>query len=90
MAITLNVFFHSKNVVKRYLIREISNRKCAIIFSGASTFPGLRKFIVEQSKTRVRCLLHIALHGLAASGCAGGGNDSFKAFGLQHEKTFII
>ena len=58
-----------------------------LLFSGASTFPGLRKFIVDQSNTRVRCLLHIALHGLAASGCAGGGNDSFRAFGLRHDKT---
>jgi len=40
--------------------------------AGASTFPGLRKYIVEKSKTRVKCLLHIALHGLAASGCARG------------------
>ena len=56
-----------------------------LFFSGASTFPGLRKFIVDQSNTRVRCLLHIALHGLAASGCAGGGNDSFRAFGLRYD-----
>lgn len=40
---------------------------------GASTFMGLRKFIIDQSKTRVRCLLHIALHGLAAAGCSSGG-----------------
>ncbi|XP_060552567.1 deacetylase EF_0837-like isoform X2 [Ruditapes philippinarum] len=39
--------------------------------SGATTFLGLRKFIIDQSKTRVRCLLHIAMHGLAAAGCAG-------------------
>ncbi|KAL5015137.1 hypothetical protein ScPMuIL_009407 [Solemya velum] len=44
--------------------------------AGASTFPGLRKFIAERSKTRVLCFLHVVLHGLASGGCAlgaGGG-----------------
>ncbi|KAL3862486.1 hypothetical protein ACJMK2_008447 [Sinanodonta woodiana] len=40
--------------------------------AGASTFMGLRKYVVEKSSTRVLCLLHIASHGLAAAGCAGG------------------
>lgn len=56
--------------------------------SGASTFMGLRKFIIEPSKTRVRCLLHIALHGLAAAGCAGGapGGESDTSAILDEEE----
>ncbi|XP_052254792.1 deacetylase EF_0837-like isoform X2 [Dreissena polymorpha] len=52
------------------------------INNGATTFMGLRKYVVERSKTRVKCLLHIALHGLAASGCsagAGGGESDTLA-----------
>lgn len=40
---------------------------------GATTFPGLRKFIAEKSQTRVLSLLHIAAHGLASAGCTGWG-----------------
>ncbi|XP_045162393.1 deacetylase EF_0837-like isoform X1 [Mercenaria mercenaria] len=56
--------------------------------SGASTFLGLRKFIVDKSKTRVRCLLHIALHGLAAAGCSGGalGGESDTLAILDEEE----
>lgn len=39
--------------------------------AGASTFPGLRKFIAEKSQTTVLALLHIAAHGLASAGCTG-------------------
>ncbi|KAL9979660.1 hypothetical protein ACROYT_G017357 [Oculina patagonica] len=39
--------------------------------AGATTFPGLRKFIADKSQTRVLALLHIAAHGLAAAGCTG-------------------
>lgn len=42
--------------------------------SGAMTFAGLRKFIVEPSQTRVLAFLHIACHGLAGAACSG--NDS--------------
>ncbi|KAL4220994.1 hypothetical protein ACF0H5_019258 [Mactra antiquata] len=56
--------------------------------AGATTFMGLRKFIVEKSKTRVRCLLHIALHGLAASGCSSGvdGGESDTLAVLDEEQ----
>ncbi|KAH9513475.1 hypothetical protein Btru_033156 [Bulinus truncatus] len=51
--------------------------------AGASTFPGLRKFIAERSKTRVYSLLHIVQHGLASAGCvmkdSGGECDSLNA-----------
>lgn len=40
--------------------------------AGASTFPGLRKYIAAQQKTRVLALVHIALEGLAWGGMAGG------------------
>ncbi|KAJ7378992.1 hypothetical protein OS493_018786 [Desmophyllum pertusum] len=48
-------------------------RYCIIflLLSGATTFPGLRKFIADNSQTRVLSLLHIAAHGLAATGCTG-------------------
>ena len=35
------------------------------------TFPGLRKFIAERSKTRVLAFLNIACHGMAGAGCSG-------------------
>ena len=44
---------------------------CAAV--GASTFMGLRKYVIEPSRTRVKCLLHLAAHGLAAAGLAAGG-----------------
>ncbi|CAL1543798.1 unnamed protein product [Lymnaea stagnalis] len=51
--------------------------------AGSSTFPGLRKFISERSKTRVFSFLHIAQHGLASAGCvmkdSGGECDSLNA-----------
>ena len=47
-----------------------------LLFTGASTFPGLRKFIADRSKTRVLALLHIAAHGLASAGCTGWGTAS--------------
>lgn len=50
--------------------------------AGATTFPGLRKFIAEKSKTRVLSLLHISAHGLASAGCTssvkGGECDSLN------------
>lgn len=50
--------------------------------AGAATFPGLRKFIAEKSKTRVLSFLHIAAHGLASAGCTasvkGGECDSLN------------
>lgn len=58
-------------------------RKITIVFfcfPGESTFPGLRKFIAEKSHTRVLCFLHIAQHGLAASGCTSGGNANYLFF----------
>ena len=44
-------------------------------YTGATTFPGLRKFIAEKSKTRVLSLLHISAHGLASAGCTSLGID---------------
>ena len=41
--------------------------------SGASTFPGLRKYIKETSTTRVLSFIHICMHGLASAGCSGFG-----------------
>jgi len=49
---------------------------CAVVdagSAGASTFPGLRKFIMNTSKTRVLALVNIALQGLAWAGMAGIG-----------------
>ena len=40
--------------------------------AGAMTFAGLRKYVAEKSRTRVLALLHVACHGLAGAGCAGG------------------
>ena len=45
-----------------------------IHFAGASTFPGLKKYIIDQCKTRVLAFLHIAQQGLASAGCVGIGN----------------
>ncbi|XP_046370564.2 deacetylase Atu3266-like isoform X1 [Haliotis rufescens] len=42
--------------------------------AGASTFPGLRKFIAERSDTRLLAFLHIASHGLASAGCSAGAS----------------
>ncbi len=39
--------------------------------SGASTFLGLKKFIMERSRTNVKAFLHVANHGLASAGCTG-------------------
>ncbi|XP_059096815.1 deacetylase Atu3266-like [Tigriopus californicus] len=51
--------------------------------SGAMTFAGLRKFIVEPSETRVLAFLHIACHGLAGAACSGnesgGESDHLNA-----------
>ncbi|XP_057315228.1 deacetylase Oant_2987-like [Hydractinia symbiolongicarpus] len=50
--------------------------------AGAANFLGLKKFIIEKSKTRVKALLHIANHGLTSAGCAsietGGECDSLN------------
>ena len=60
-------------------LKEVS--VTVISFTGASTFPGLRKFIAEKSQTRVLSLLHIAAHGLASAGCTSSGmRDSLEIF----------
>ncbi|XP_065184156.1 deacetylase Atu3266-like [Sycon ciliatum] len=41
--------------------------------AGATTFPGLRKFIAEKSRTRLLAYLNISMHGLASAGCSGYG-----------------
>ena len=51
--------------------------------AGSMTFQGLKKFICENSKTRVLAFLNIACHGLAGAGCSGsdfgpGENDMQK------------
>ena len=51
--------------------------------AGSMTFQGLKKFICENSKTRVLAFLNIACHGLAGAGCSGsdfgpGENDIQK------------
>lgn len=50
--------------------------------AGCGTFKGLRKFIMERSRTRVLAFLHISSHGLAAAGCSakasGGELDSLS------------
>ncbi len=54
--------------------------------SGAMTFAGLRHFVAERSDTRVLCLLHIAVHGLAGAGCAdagGGESDHLNALSVS-------
>ena len=53
------------------------------------TLPGLRKFIVEKSQTRILALLNIACHGMAGAGCSGtdfgpgGENDHLNAIKLK-------
>ena len=39
--------------------------------AGCMTYPGLRRFIIERSESRVLTWLHIACHGLAGAGCSG-------------------
>ena len=57
--------------------------------SGCMTLPGLRKYIVEKSQTRVLALLNIACHGMAGAGCSGtefgpgGENDHLNAIKLR-------
>jgi len=53
-----------------YLVFYIKSSSFVV---GASTFTGLRKYVIEPSRTRVKCLLHLAAHGLAAAGLAAGG-----------------
>ena len=50
-----------------------------VVLTGASTFPGLRKFIAEVSKTRVLAFLHIARHGLASAGCTSLGRPTSRS-----------
>ena len=57
--------------------------------AGCMTLPGLRKFIVEKSQTRILALLNIACHGMAGAGCSGtdfgpgGENDHLNAIKLK-------
>ena len=39
--------------------------------AGAMTFPGLERFVIKQSQTRVLAWLHLACHGLAGAACSG-------------------
>ena len=39
--------------------------------AGAMTFPGLERFVMEPSQTRVLAWLHLACHGLAGAACSG-------------------
>ena len=39
--------------------------------AGAMTFPGLERFVMEPSRTRVLAWLHLACHGLAGAACSG-------------------
>ncbi|XP_013396505.1 uncharacterized protein LOC106163459 isoform X2 [Lingula anatina] len=52
--------------------------------AGCGTFPGLRKYIAEKSKTRVLAFLHISAHGLAAFGCAAGKSTGGECDAIQH------
>ena len=63
------------------------------------TLPGLRKFIVDKSQTRILALLNIACHGMAGAGCSGanfgpGGKESFTkecfAFQLYSYERFVL
>ena len=62
------------------------------------TLPGLRKFIVDKSQTRILALLNIACHGMAGAGCSGanfgpGGKESFtkQCFAFQlYSFTFVF
>ena len=57
--------------------------------AGCMTLPGLRKFIVEKSQTRILALLNIACHGMAGAGCSGtdfgpgGENDHLNSTKLK-------
>ena len=57
--------------------------------AGCMTLPGLRKFIVEESQTRILALLNIACHGMAGAGCSGtdfgpgGENDHLNSTKLK-------
>ena len=66
--------------------------------AGCMTLPGLRKFIVEKSQTRILALLNIACHGMAGAGCSGtdfgpGGKELFTmqilAFQLYSYSRFV-
>ena len=51
--------------------------------SGAMTYPGLKHFIMDKSRTRIFALLHVACHGLAGAGCSG------PEFDVGNEKTDV-
>lgn len=62
--------------------------------AGSSTFEGLRKYVADRSKTRVLAFLHIAQHGLAASGCAsgapGGELDSLNVVSVDECSKCVV
>ena len=67
--------------------------------AGCMTLPGLRKFIVDKSQTRILALLNIACHGMAGAGCSGadfgpGGKESFSmqcfTFQLYSYERFVL
>ncbi|KAJ8320547.1 LOW QUALITY PROTEIN: hypothetical protein KUTeg_002134 [Tegillarca granosa] len=66
-----NVDFTGDIAVKDGLIYSVKsnlevNANSEFDATGASTFPGFQKFIVEKSNCRVLCFLHIANHGLSS------------------------
>lgn len=62
--------------------------------AGSSTFEGLRKYVADNSKTRVLAFLHIAQHGLAASGCTsgapGGELDSLNVVSVDECSKCVV
>eukprot|EP00051_Salpingoeca_urceolata_P035166 m.28537 g.28537 ORF g.28537 m.28537 type:complete len:417 (+) comp8866_c0_seq1:177-1427(+) len=55
-----------------YCLRRGVTTVCDAGSAGASTYPGLEKFIINKVHTRIVGLVNIALEGLAWSGLAGG------------------
>jgi dihydroorotase len=48
----------------RYLLRRGTTTGVDVGSSGAQTFPGLRRLVIEQARTRVYAYLHIAVQGM--------------------------
>ena len=48
----------------RYLLRRGTTTGIDVGSAGAQTFPGLRRLVIEQARTRVYAYLHIAVQGM--------------------------
>jgi dihydroorotase len=48
----------------RYLLRRGTTTGVDVGSAGAQTFPGMRRLVIEQARTRVYAYLHIAVQGM--------------------------